>query len=170
MASAPPARGRDPRAAARRRERVKRFFIVVAGVLAIVFIVGGIAGYVYYDRETRPNRSAPDVVVDNFLREYLVHRDDGKARLYSCKSPDITRLRAFRDSVVAQEDKFRISISFDWGALAVTAIDQSHSRVSLTLSEIAPEADGSQSRSSTKWVFLVVDQSGWRVCGAEEQT
>ncbi len=166
MASAPPARGRDPRAAARRRERVKRFFIVLAGVLAIVLVVGGIAGYIYYDRQTRPNRSAPDVVVDNFLREYMVHRDDAQARQYSCRSQSgLADLAAFRADLKRREDQFAVKIAISWGPLATTQRPDSTVSVDTTMTLTTRTENGPQEQQA-QWRFVTRQESGWRVCEA----
>src|SRR5690606_42074775 len=57
-----------------RRRRPWRLVLgIIAGALAVVLTAGATVIYVAYDRYTRPDRSAPDVVVDNYLRSYLVY-------------------------------------------------------------------------------------------------
>ena len=59
------------------RRRMRTVLTVVAGVLALLCL-GGVATavIVLYNRAATPDRSAPDVVVDNYLRAFLVDRND----------------------------------------------------------------------------------------------
>ncbi len=71
-----------PAVAERRRRRAKRVLVTLIACVGALILAAGITFYVVYDRATAPDRSAPDVVVDNYLREFLVHRDDAAARKF----------------------------------------------------------------------------------------
>ena len=53
-----------------------------------------------YNRATTPDRSAPDVVVDNYLRAFLVDRNDARADLFTCEGEaDLAGVRGLRDEI-----------------------------------------------------------------------
>jgi len=144
---------------------MKRLLIVLSGVLAVVLAVGGVAGYIYYDRGTRPNRSAPDVVVDNFLREYLVHRDDAQARQYFCRSQTgLSELAAFRADLERREEQFAVKIAISWGPLMMSQASNAVI-VDTTMTLTTRTQNGPQEQQS-EWRFLTRHESGWRVCEA----
>lgn len=160
---APPAPAPAP---VRPKRRLRTVLAVVAGVLALVCAGGGIVGFVLYDRATAPDRSAPDVVVDNYLRALLVDRDDTKAQEFGCSGrTDLDGLRALRDDLVAREKKFDATISVSWGALrAQQAGDVAKVEVDLIISAYV---DGISQSDRQGWVFETRRSDGWGVCAAE---
>ena len=46
---------------------------------------GVATAFVLYERAATPDRSAPDVVVDNYLRAFLVDRERIRAELFTCE-------------------------------------------------------------------------------------
>ncbi|MBM0233116.1 hypothetical protein JNW91_15340 [Micromonospora sp. STR1_7] len=148
------------------RRRMRTVLTVVAGVLALLAVGAGITGYVLYDRATTPDRSAPDVVVDNYLRAFLVDRNDAKAGLFTCETgAQLQAVRDLRTEAEQRESKFGVNVSVSWGPLTRTPSGKGES-VATTLI-IAGSADGVP-RSSRRedWVFDVIeDDDGWRVCG-----
>ncbi|MEU8315105.1 hypothetical protein [Micromonospora sp. NPDC048887] len=158
---APPAPAPLP---VRPKRSVRTVLAVVAGVLALLCTVGGVVGFVLYDRATAPDRSAPDVVVDNYLRAFLVDRNDTKAQEFACKSEgNLDALRDLRAEMEQREAKFEVVVRASWGALTRVKDGEDES-VSTTLT-ISSSADG-QTRSSRRedWQFRVVERDGWRVC------
>jgi hypothetical protein len=135
------------------------------GVMALLCL-GGVGVFVsLYDSATAIKRSAPDAVVDNFLGAYLVNRDDNEASLYTCKSgADLTELKAFRDDIVTRERKFSVGITVSWTSLTVSI---SGDRGTVTTDLTKATADGTE-RITKPWQFAVVDEDGWRVCGATQ--
>ncbi|TDC82341.1 hypothetical protein E1193_12125 [Micromonospora sp. KC606] len=164
---APPATAPAPQPP--KRWRARTVLSVVAGVLALLCVSGAAVGYVLYDRATAPDRSAPDVVVDNYLREFLVNRNDVRADQLVCEgSTDLGAMEALRFEVEQREANFDVVVRVTWGPLgrSVTADGEI---VSTTLT-IAGSSDG-QPRSSRRedWMFDVVERDGqWKVCGARE--
>jgi hypothetical protein len=141
---------------------------VVAGVLALVCAGGAIAGFVLYDRATAPDRSAPDVVVDNYLRAFLVDRNDTKADQYVCQGkPDLSAVRDLRAEMTQREASFDVLVRVSWGPLTRLKSQDGES-VATTLT-ISSSANG-QSRSSRRedWQFEVVQKDGWRVCAGHK--
>ncbi|MFI7431099.1 hypothetical protein ACIBPB_29305 [Micromonospora sp. NPDC049836] len=160
---APPAPAPAP---VRPRRRLRTVLAVVAGVLALLCGTGAVAGFILYDRATAPDRSAPDVVVDNYLRAFLVDRDDTKAKEFACgPGGDLGAVRELRNELEQRENNFGVVVRVSWGPLTTVKNDDGET-VTTTLT-VASSADG-QTRSSRRedWQFRVVEQDGWRVCGA----
>jgi hypothetical protein len=140
---------------------------MLAGVVALL-CMGGVGVVVsLYDEATEIKRTAPDAVVDNFLRAYLVNRDDETASLYQCESGgDFTKIADYRSDIVSREKQFSVGILVTWSTFTVSI---NGSRGTVTTDLIKTTADRS-GRLSNSWSFTVVDQSGWRVCGANPLT
>ncbi|WP_200210328.1 hypothetical protein [Micromonospora coerulea] len=158
---APPAPAPAPE---RPRRRLRTVLSLVAGLLALLCIGGGVTGFILYDRATAPDRSAPDVVVDNYLRAFLVDRNDTKASEFACEGGgDLGAVRGLRDELERREANFDVVVRVSWGALTRTQIADGE-LVTTTLA-ISGSADG-QTRSSRRedWQFTVIDKDGWRVC------
>lgn len=150
------------------RRRMRTVLTVVAGVLAVLCLGGVAAGYVLYNRAAAPDRSAPDVAVDNYLRAFLVDRNDARADLYTCeRGGDLQPVRDLRTETEQRESKFNVIVRVSWGPLIRTPSRDGES-VGTTLT-IAGSAEGVP-RSSRRedWTFSVVeDDDGWRVCGGK---
>ncbi|WP_229401106.1 Rv0361 family membrane protein [Micromonospora okii] len=159
---APPA---GPPAPVRPPSRLRTVLIVVAGVLGLLLVGGVATAFVLYDRATAPDRTAPDVAVDNYLRAFLVDRNDTKANQFTCSSnaPELNQLRALREDLVAREERFATTFAISWGRLDVRSqARQAQVRVDLIIS--ARVAGISQSdRQSWQFELMRVDD-GWRVC------
>jgi hypothetical protein len=157
---APPAPAPQPR-----RRRLRTVLTVVGGVLALLLLGGVATGFVLYNRAAAPDRSAPDVVVDNYLRAFLVDRNDARANLYTCEGrAELGALRELRLEVEQREAKFDVTVRITWGPLSRSPSSDGES-VATTLT-IAGSSDGVP-RSSRRedWTFNVVeDGGGWRVC------
>ncbi|HEX2770816.1 MAG TPA: hypothetical protein VHN18_00105 [Micromonosporaceae bacterium] len=146
-----------------RRRRLRPVLAVLGGVLALLCLGGLAAAYLVYDDATGPDRSAPDVVVDNYLRAYLVDRDDARADQYVCRgAPDLAEVRALRDDIQAREQRYSVRIVVSWGSLRVEPAGEGRA---VTTEVRRTIADGSE-RAQDRWRFEVVDRDGWRVCSA----
>ncbi len=160
---APPAPAPAPE---RPRRRLRTVLTVVAGVLALLCGTGTVVGFVLYDRATAPDRSAPDVVVDNYLRAFLVDRNDTKAQEFTCEgTTNLDGLRALRDDLVAREKGFDTTISVSWGPLgAQQSGDVAVVEVDLVISAFV---DGISQSDRQGWRFETRRVDGWRVCSAQ---
>ncbi|MEV6842682.1 hypothetical protein [Actinoplanes sp. NPDC051411] len=159
----PPAVGPGTGAPPPKRSRARLWVAVIGGVVALLCLGGaGIVALLYND-STKIERSAPDAVVDNFLRAYLVNRDDQRASLYQCKTGgDFAAIAAYRNDIESREKQFSVGIRVTWSTFTVST---SGSQGTVTTDLIKTLADQS-GRQSNSWTFKVVDQDGWRVCGA----
>ncbi|MFD2766681.1 hypothetical protein [Micromonospora eburnea] len=163
---APPAPAPAPE---RPRRQLRTVLAVVAGLLALLCAGGAVVGFVLYDRATAPDRSAPDVVVDNYLRAFLVSRNDTKASEYACggQAANLAAIRRLRDEMERREANFNVVVRVSWGPL--TTVKNGDGESVVTTLTISSSADG-QTRSSRRedWQFQVVDRDGWRVCGGRK--
>ncbi|MFU8873862.1 hypothetical protein [Micromonospora sp. SL4-19] len=157
---APPAPAPAPE---RPRRRLRTVLVVVAGVLALLCGSGAVVGFVLYDRATAPDRSAPDVVVDNYLRAFLVDRNDTEAEEFACEGrANLGELRSLRDDLVSREKRFGTTISVSWGALDARQTDDiAVVEVDLIISAFV---DGISQSDRQGWRFETRQGDGWRVC------
>ncbi|MEV4481217.1 hypothetical protein [Micromonospora coxensis] len=164
---APPAVAPAPPAKPRRSRTV---LSVVAGVLALLCVSGAAIGYVLYDRATTPDRSAPDVVVVNYLNEFFVKQNDIRADEMVCEgsTAERTELRSLRDDLRAREARFNTSIRVRWEALDVRSSgDTAQVETDLVISALV---DGIIQSERQRWRFRTELRDHWRVCGAEPVT
>ncbi|MEU7612773.1 hypothetical protein [Micromonospora sp. NPDC049204] len=149
--------------------RMRTMLTVVAGVLTLLCLGGLATGLVLYHRASAPDRSAPDVVVDNYLRAFLVDRNDARADLFTCgDGADLQAVRDLRVEIEQRESKFGVTVRVSWGPLTRTPSPDGES-VGTTLT-IAGSANGvPRSGRREDWTFSVVeDEDGWRVCGGAQ--
>jgi hypothetical protein len=146
------------------RSRRKRLWLAMGLGIVALLCLGGVGVVVsLYDGATEIKRSSPDAVADNFLRAYLVNRDDTQAALYRCKSNgNFAELQALRSDIVSREKQYTIGIRVSWTTMTVSTQD-GQTTVSTAIRRAI--TDGSE-RTSDAWRFSMVDQDGWRVCGA----
>lgn len=162
---APPPAALVSTAPSRRSNRPRLILALLAGVMAILCLGGAGVVFLIYDQATEIKRTAPDAVVDSFLRAYLVNRDDQEASLYQCKSGgDFSEIAAFRSDIVSRESQYSIGINVTWTSLTVSTA-AGETTVSTDIRRAI--SDGSESTSDS-WRFAMVDQGGWRVCGATQ--
>ena len=106
------------------RARRGRLVLAVLGGMVALLCLGGLGvGLVLYDQATEPDRSAPDVVVDNYLRALLVDRNDAQAALYACEDSRrwLASLQALRDEIDrAGAAVGHVQSRVTWGELTVS--------------------------------------------------
>ncbi|WBC18099.1 hypothetical protein O7600_16990 [Micromonospora sp. WMMA1998] len=159
---APPAPAPLP---VRPKRPLRTVLMVVAGVLALLCTGGAVVGFVLYDRATAPDRSAPDVVVDNYVRALLVDRSDTRAQEFTCGGrADLDGLRALRDDLVAREQRFDARISVSWGPLSSRQAGET-AVVEVELI-ISASVDGITQSDRQGWRFETRREDGWGVCSA----
>ncbi|NED54438.1 hypothetical protein G3I24_26510 [Micromonospora aurantiaca] len=160
---APPAPAPAP---VRPKRPVRTVLAVVAGVVAVLCTVGGVVGFVLYDRATAPDRSAPDVVVASYIQTFLDDRNDTKAQEFTCaRQTSLDGLRALRDDLIAREQRFNTTISVSWGPLGVQQSGES-AVVEVELI-ISASVDGISQSDRQRWRFETRREDGWGVCSAQ---
>lgn len=153
-----------PGVAAPPGRRLQLSLAIVAGMVALLCMGGIGMAYALYDKVTAPDRSAPDVAVDSYLRALLVERDDVKARLYLCDSPQVAALEQLRHDLQSREKKYETTISIHWGALETHITDES--AVVTTELKLTALVGGSAPTEFQRWSFEARQKNGWRVCSA----
>ncbi|MET8279807.1 hypothetical protein [Micromonospora sp. NPDC005174] len=154
---APPAPAPQPR-----RRRLRTVLIVVGGVLGLLLLGGVATGFVLYNRAAAPDRSAPDVVVVNYLQAALVSRDPNRANLFTCDGP-VPALDEFRAQVIRREQELGVSFSINIEGIAVSNASFDAASVVAVIRRSA-SIDGIQQSLTDTWQFDVQDRDGWRVC------
>ncbi|RZU50639.1 hypothetical protein EV385_2414 [Krasilnikovia cinnamomea] len=149
----------------RPRNRRLRLWLAMGAGIMLLLCLGGVGVFVsLYDSATEIKRSAPDAVVDGFLRAYLVNRDDKEAALYMCESGDFSAVSALRTELIKREQDFNVKVTVSWSTLTVAGAGQSRRSVATDLIISGTRNGTVQSRRTEPWSFGVVDEDGWRVC------
>jgi hypothetical protein len=147
--------------------RLRLVLAVVAGVAALLCLGGVGIVYVLYDDATKIDRGTPGAAVDNYLRAYLVNRDDTQAALFRCKSPgDLNALAALRTELLDREKNFNVHVTVSWSSLTIKNASDGRGAVETGLIISGASAGQTRSRRTENWTFGVVDEDGWRVCDA----
>ncbi|MFC6015473.1 hypothetical protein ACFP2T_04575 [Plantactinospora solaniradicis] len=149
-----------------RRRRLPVVLAVVGGALALLCLAGAAIAYVAYDRFTAPDRSSPDVVVDNYLRAFLVDRNDVLAEQFECadSSAGLAELAGLRTDLSAREKQFQVTFVVKWGPLGVRA-QESRAEVFVEL-VISYRVDNLSQSEHQRWRFVTERDDDWRVCEA----
>jgi hypothetical protein len=166
--TSPAASGESPPKAKPRRKGLRLWVAMVAGVAALLCLGGIGVAVLLYDKETKIDRATPDQVTSSFLRSYLGDRSDQEASLYICKSnASLNEIASLRQEMIDREKKFGTTVTASWESLVVSDVPPDKKSVAVDL-VIAGSARGQQVSSRTEsWTFALVDQDGWRVCGAK---
>jgi len=150
-----------------RNRRTRLILVMIAGIVGLLCLGGVGVAISLYDDATKIERTEPDAVVDNFLRAYLVNRDDERASLYQCKSGgDFSQIGSYRDDIVSREKQYSVGIRVTWTTFTIET-EGTNGVVTTDLVKTTTDQSG---RKRDTWRFDVVDQGGWRVCGAAPQS
>lgn len=160
----PAAAAADSEQKARKRRKFRLWVALAVGVLGILCAGGVGVAVLVYDEETKIERAEPDAVVDNFLRAYLINRDQKQVRLYACKAGGaFAQLEAYRTDIANREAQFSTGIQISWEGLIVST-----SEAKGTVDADLTRAIGDSEQITDGWRFEIVDEEGWRVCGASK--
>jgi hypothetical protein len=146
--------------------RLRLWLALGLGTL-LLLCLGGVGVFIsLYDNATKIQRTDPDAVVDSYLGAYLQDRDDKAAALYTCKSgATLQPIVDLRNQLVAREHANGTKVNVSWEGLQVTGTGDV--RTVQTVLTISGMSNGQAVSSHQEtWDFRLVDQSGWRVCGA----
>ncbi|MGC5029224.1 hypothetical protein [Micromonospora sp. DT229] len=153
----------------RPRRPLRTVLSVVAGVLVALCLGGGVVGYLVYDRATTPDRSSPTVVVDSYLRAFLVEHNDVRAAIFTCTADaNFDQLLKLRSDLQAREARFDTTMLVSWEELQVTD-NGNISQVSVDL-VFAAQVDGIRQTDRQSWSFDLRLSDDWRVCSAEQRS
>ncbi|GID31469.1 hypothetical protein [Paractinoplanes brasiliensis] len=148
-----------------RNRRLRLWIALGAGVVALLCLGGVGVAVLLYDEETKIERAEPDAVADSFLRAYLVNRDDQRTTLYQCKSGgNFQEIAEYRSDVVSREKQFSVGIAVTWTTFTV----QTNGTRSEVETDLIKTASNQSGRVTDTWRLSLVDEDGWRVCGATQ--
>ena len=130
------------------------------GVLSLLLLAGGV---VAYDRATRADRTYPLAVLESFTREYFAGLDRSGSEIYLCSEPSLEQLDDLRAALVAGD-----GVELSWRVTIVSTVQKEGGRTIDTELQIRREANGFARNELQRWRFHLVEEGGWRVCGAEQ--
>jgi hypothetical protein len=147
-----------PTPAAPRRKAVRTILPIV--IFAIIGVASALlaTGLFFYNKATEPDRSTPLVATDAFLHALFVEESDDRVSLFTCSNwPASTAVDAVRSQI---DPDAKVS----WDSMTVADSSGDHAAVGLLLrfrypEDVAPSGE-------RRWTFDLVNESGWRVCGA----
>jgi hypothetical protein len=143
--------------------RWRRIAVVVAAVVVAAGIGVGSWALIGYNELTRIDRSEPEVVTDEFLRAALVRKDAAGTDLYVCSDQSgIEPIKALRRDLDRRERDFGVVIEATWGAY-----DREGDSLTTEVTITARKNNAVESKNDERWRFTLVNDGGWRVCGAE---
>jgi hypothetical protein len=137
--------------------------VVLYGLLAVAVLGLGAAGVAFraYDKATQIDRSHPEVVLDNFVDFTFNRRDAAKAQLYACAQPQPQPIQDLLTTITSDEQKLGVTTRVTLGPMEVIG------DVITAELQIRSERDGAATKKLEHWRFTMVEDDGWRVCGAE---
>jgi hypothetical protein len=148
---------------ARPRRTVRKVMLGVLGIAVLsIFGTAGVA-FIIYDKATEIDRTYPRVVVRNYVESLVVRHDETAARLYTCTKPEaLLEFQLFSDELQSSGDASGIASTVVIGSLS----EESAGSVVLVELQTRRSADGVVSKEIQYWRFSLVEEDGWRVCGA----
>jgi hypothetical protein len=149
-----------------RRSRWRTALAVVLAVAPLLFVAGIPLAFRSYDVATRPDRTAPDVTVHNYLQAFLADRDDSSAAQYACSDQTgLSALRTFRATIESGERRAGQAVSFTW--VEGTVVPAGTDSASLDVRIVATVGGVSGGGSETDmWSFTVHRSGQWCVASA----
>jgi len=143
--------------------RWKRVVLIGAAAAVAGGAAAGGALLLTYHEATKIDRSNPEVVLIRYLDATFERKDPAMAGLYTCSDPkDLAPLGALRADLEKREKDFGVTISVTNGVMSLD-----RGTITTTLTMEAFKDGGRNSRWTEPWRFQMVDEDGWRVCGAE---
>jgi hypothetical protein len=134
-----------------------KLLLVILTVVGVFVLVAGGVGFVLYNRATEIDRSTPTVAVHQFLDAVFLDQGEDQVRLFSC--PEWTS-----DRTAEMRGGFDAAVRLSWDTVTEQSRVDGRAQVTAKLylrypGELAPSGE-------QLWRFEVVEQNGWRVCGA----
>lgn len=132
--------------------------------LALAGIVGVGLAFRAYDEATKIDRRFGEVVVREYVAALLDRRDSLRAELFECSDSGVNQpIHTMLADLMAQERAH--DLSTEVSVIQVSAEDGG----TLVYAEIQirQAANGLATKEVQRWQFRMVEEDGWRVCGAE---
>ena len=145
--------------------KLKRVVLIVAAVVGIGAVGAGAVALRTYDQATKIDRTHPEAVLVEYVNAELVVRDEARTELFTCAdSHKLAELRALQEQLRQEEGVGGFTTQVTLGTADIR--DGGRTIVSdISLSQ----GSGVEVRTRVQtWRFTLVDEDGWRVCGAEQ--
>jgi hypothetical protein len=139
---------------ARRTIRQSNLLLMILIVVGTLAASGAGAAFLLYDRATKIDRSTPAVAVDQFVHATFVDKDDDRVELFTC--PQWTRART-----AEVQEQFDSEVKVTLASVAVESQQEQQAVVMARMRLVFRDFVDFQD-----WRFEVVEDNGWRVCGA----
>jgi hypothetical protein len=133
------------------RGRLTLVILIVGGLL---LIAGAGTALLFYNRATELDRSTPTVAVHQFLRAAFFDRDDARVRLFACAQWTSER-------TAEMQRQFDPEVKVTWENVAAQSQQEDQAVVTARMRLVFQGFVDFQD-----WQFELVEESGWRVCGA----
>jgi hypothetical protein len=148
-----------------RAVRWPMWLAITFGVLSMVCVGVGAVAFRYYDKATRTDRSSPSSSMVNYLNAVLLSHDNSAAVKFSCSDADLGAFVSFRDAAESLAAGKSASVSFDWVLVDIQS-DRHQASVDVTVEQDTSTNGQVLARSFHVWRFRLLNDDGWRVCGA----
>lgn len=151
--------------AARPRRTFRKVLVVMLAVAALGAVATAGAVFVAYDQATEIDRAYPAAVAEQFLDATVNQRDSAKAGLFACDEYDADDgLRSLEVYIAELEQKGSAPAQV---VVLSSTFDSNQSSVAVEI-QIRQSVSGTTSKEVQQWSFKMVDEDGWRVCGASQ--
>ncbi|MEU4691745.1 hypothetical protein [Actinoplanes sp. NPDC023714] len=148
--------------------RARLLLAFTAGIMGLLCLGGAVIIFLLYDDATEIKRTEPAAVVDNFLGAYFADRNNEEARLYICSSgSSLSSLEDFRRTLFDQESRTGGTIMVGWKELSIATPGEDSRTATVTITVDSMVDNRPIGKSEHRWRLSLIDDGGWRVCGAE---
>jgi hypothetical protein len=141
----------------------RRVLLFVLIGLVTAGLGAGAVAFRAYDSATQIDRRYPEAVLGEFLDASLVRRDDAGARLYMCSDEQFAQITALRLLMEKDEQEKGAHTQVVMGSIT----SENQGQILYSELQIRREAQGVATKELQRWKFTLVQDDGWRVCGAE---
>lgn len=144
--------------------KLKKVVLVVMAAVGIGAASAGVVALRAYHEATKIDRTTPSVVVREYVEAYLVARDDQRAELFICRNPEgFDDISAARSQLLAEEKSGGVTTQ----VVPARLTESDGGRLVTAELKINQGSGLHTDRRTQYWRFTMVDEDGWRVCGAE---
>jgi hypothetical protein len=137
----------------------------VAGVVIVIVLIVG--GYIFNVSHKASHQTSPTEAVDSFLDATLNERNPDAVGKYLCNQQTIKKqVDSLINNLKVYQEKYpNNSVNYLWSAPKQKEKRGGHAAVTSDVTARTIINGASSDAPTQTWVFDMVDQSGWKVCG-----
>jgi len=143
-----------PPSPGRRTFRQNKLLLIILILCGLLAVAGGGVAFLLYDRATEIDRSTPAVAVEQFVYAAFVDKDSDRVELFTC--PQWTKERT-----AEVQGRFDPEVKVTLADAAVQSQQEQQAVVTARMRLVFRDFVDFQD-----WRFELVEDNGWRVCGA----